>query len=727
MKNKLEVLAPAGNLENLKIAVNNGADAVYLGMQNFNARNKAGNFDESNIKGVVSYCHLHGVKVYLTVNTLVKDSEIDELLSMAKVAVDAKVDAYLVQDLGVAYILKKYFKNIVLHSSTQLGVHNLEGAKVLEDLGFKRVVLSREATLDDIKDISKNTNLEIEYFVQGALCVAFSGQCYMSSLMHNESGNRGRCLQLCRLKYRSKINGEPLKAGYLLSPRDLCLIDKLQELWSAGVASLKIEGRMRRSGYVATVTSEYRKAVDYIQNNKPFDTQNSIQNFKKVFYRGEYNDGLYLTEKDPNIINPLYQNHRGVQIGKVLSVKPFKNLNEIVIKSSHELVQNDGIKCVGSQEIGLGVGNVKKLGKDIYGIISTAKPNINDDVYLTVDKVFEDKLISTQNKLKISATFSAKIGKKASLVFEYNGTTAQVFSEGAVDKAKTAPLTLDSAKEQISKLNDTEFTLDSFTCDIDDVFMPKSALNDMRRNACEKLKENILLAYKKSEQEVEYLGDEDFKKDKGTSAINNKLSLIIVNENTKVDSPLTDVVYAPIDYNDTISCKKLRESVKTKLYLNLPNVANKKDIAVIRKLYNAVSFDGIVINNIYGIALAKELNIPSNNIIAGTGMNVINTFAKKFLNEYGITKIISSIEFNLVENSENMYGGVPTLMTLCHCPYKVNFGGDCKTCHYQDGLTYTQDSGKVFEIRRYRLNNCYFELLPQDFRLNGKDIIDMRK
>jgi len=726
MKNKLEVLAPAGNLENLKIAVNNGADAVYLGMQNFNARNKAGNFDESNIKDVVSYCHLMGVKVYLTVNTLVKDSEIDEFLKMVKAAVDAKVDAYLVQDLGVAYILKKYFDGIVLHSSTQLGVHNLQGAKVLEELGFRRVVLSREATLDDIKDISKNTNLEIEYFVQGALCVAFSGQCYMSSLMHNESGNRGRCLQLCRLKYRSKINGEPLKAGYLLSPRDLCLIDKLQELVSAGVASLKIEGRMRRSGYVAAVTSEYRKAVDYIQNNKAFDTKNSIQNFKKVFYRGEYNDGLYLTEKDPNIINPLYQNHRGVQIGKVLSVKPFKNLNEIVIKSSHELVQNDGIKCVGKQEIGLGVGNVKKLGKDIYGIISTAKPSINDDVYLTVDKAFEDKLISAQSKLKINATFRAKIGDRASLVFEHNDITTQVFSESIVDKAKTSPLTPDSAKEQISKLNDTEFTLDCFTADLDDIFMPKSVLNEMRRNACERLKENILAAYNMGLQEVKYLGDEAFIADKQTKAKTEKLSIAIINEKV-VTIPKIDIIYSPLDYNDIKSATCIRDKAKAKLYLALPNVANKKDMEVIRKLYTSVNFDGVVINNIYGIALAKELNIAPSNIIAGTGMNITNAFAKKFLNNFGITKIMSSIEFNLVENSENMYGGVPTLMTLCHCPYKVNFGGDCRECHYQDGLTYTQESGKVFRIRRYRLNNCYFELLPQDFRLNGKDIIDMRE
>ena len=200
MNNNLELLAPVGSMDNLKVAVSSGADAVYLGMQNFNARDKADNFTAENIKEVVDYCHLHNVKVYLTVNTIIKDNEINMLVDTIKSAVEANVDAYIVQDLGVATLLKNTFVNINLHASTQMGVHNLKGAKLIEEFGFSRVVLSRETTLEDIKQIAQNTKLEIEYFVQGALCVAFSGNCYLSSILHGQSGNRGKCLQLCRLK-----------------------------------------------------------------------------------------------------------------------------------------------------------------------------------------------------------------------------------------------------------------------------------------------------------------------------------------------------------------------------------------------------------------------------------------------------------------------------------------------------------------------------------------------
>lgn len=724
--NNLELLAPAGNMDNLKVAVNNGADAVYLGMQNFNARNKAGNFDESNIKDVVDFCHLHNVKVYLTVNTIIKDSEIEDLLDMVKVAVCANVDAYIVQDFGVALLLKNTFENIVLHASTQMGVHNLYGAKVLEEFGFKRVVLSRETTLEDIKQISQNTNLEIEYFVQGALCVAFSGQCYLSSLMHNKSGNRGRCLQLCRLKYRSQLNNSQLKGGYLLSPADLCLIDKLQELKSAGVTSLKIEGRMRREGYVGVVTSEYRKAIDCLESNCSFDAIASKQNIKKVFYRGKCNEGLYLNTKNPNIINPLYQNHRGVQIGKVISVKPFKNINEIIIKSSHNLIQNDGIKCVGKYETSLGVGSVKLVGNNLYSIISSAKPNKDDLVYLTVDKAFEDGVVQKTKKLEIDATFEGKIGKKIKLTFAYKDI--KVCEESIVAKeAKTAPITQDLVKEQISKLNDTEFILAGFDSDIDNIFVPKSVINELRRKAIKALENKIIAKYNSDMPKVNFLADK-YMKLKKQKAINNSFLAKIINEDVELSDKEVmsyDIIYFPQDYNNVGCAKNLLSEQGSKIYLNLPNVANYKDLGVIKKLLSECKFSGVVVNNLYGLGLAKELGIDVDRIIAGVGMNVANEYSIKFFNSYGINKIMSSIESNLVENPQNVFGGKPTLMTLCHCPYKVNFGGDCSNCHYKKGLKYIQDSGKEFDIRRYRLFNCYFEVIS-DLRLNGKDIIDLR-
>jgi len=706
MKN-LEILAPAGNLENLKVAISNGANAVYLGLQSFNARNKADNFTTENIKDVTRYCHLRGVKVYLTVNTIVKNDEFDELIDMVAQCVDAKVDAYIVQDLGVAHVLRNTFKNINLHASTQMGVHNLMGAKLLEKLGFSRVVLSRETTIDDIKQISQNTNLEIEYFVQGALCVAFSGNCYLSSLCHSESGNRGRCLQLCRLKYRSFQNDKQIASGYLLSPTDLCLIDKLTQLKDAGVTSLKIEGRMRRAGYVGAVVSEYKKAINHIEYTK--------DSFKKSFYRGKYNEGLYLTDKNPNIINKEYQNHRGVEIGVVKNIKPFKNLNEVIVLSNHKLIQNDGVKFVGAKEISLGVGSVKDMGNNTYSLITTAKPEIGDKVYLTVDKAWEDSQTQIKDKLKIKATFSAHIGKKAKLEFCFEDSVALVESDSVVEKAQNAPLSSESIEQSISKLGDTDFELETFECAIEDIFMPKSLLNDLRRKAAEKLTSEILDNYALDNiKDIERVPFE-IKKREGK-----KLSFVVINEESSFDEKV-DVIISPKDYNDIPAIKKALSKVKGKKYLNLPIVANTKDMEVLNRLTDAIDFDGVVANNIYG------LSYPAKDTIGGFGLNIANSYTVDFLASCGVEAFIKSIEDYLSKDlgGGNEYVGKIPLMTLCHCPFKVNYGGDCSKCKYSDGLVYRQESGKEFGIRRYKLYNCYFELLGKTKKDIG-DIEDIR-
>ena len=264
--NKMELLAPAGNFESLYAAINAGCDAVYLGLDDFNARIKAENFNTTNIYDVVRYAHLRDVKVYVTLNIIIKDDEYSSLLRMIKETIKANVDAYIIQDLGVASFLKSHFPNICLHASTQMGIHNVQGAQVAKELGFTRIVLSRETKLEDIKEIKEKTNLEIEYFIQGALCVSFSGNCYLSSFKTLNSGNRGRCQQLCRLKYQA-FNGDTfINSGYLISPRDLSLIKNISLLKEAGVDSLKIEGRLRRKGYVATTVSTYRKVLDIFKN-----------------------------------------------------------------------------------------------------------------------------------------------------------------------------------------------------------------------------------------------------------------------------------------------------------------------------------------------------------------------------------------------------------------------------------------------------------------------------
>ena len=324
---KMELLSPSGDIDSLKLAVDNGADAIYLGLQNFNARRNANNFNEDNIKDYVRYCHLFNVKVYITLNTNIKDNEISDLKSTILACKNAKVDAFIITDFLTAKLVRE-LTDIPMHASTQLGVNNLYGAKYLEKLGFKRVVLARETKLEDIQAIKENTSLEIEYFVHGALCVSYSGQCLFSSMISGESANRGLCKQPCRQLYKNESNNDGF--SYLLSTKDLCLIEKLPLLKKLGIDSLKIEGRLKRPEYVGVVTKAYRQALDNIDNEN-YNTAKLITDLKKIYNRGEFTKGYLLHE---NVMYNKTQNHIGEYIGKITKIKGnnsvlnCKNFNE---------------------------------------------------------------------------------------------------------------------------------------------------------------------------------------------------------------------------------------------------------------------------------------------------------------------------------------------------------------------------------------------------------------
>ena len=331
---KMELLAPAGNMESLKMAIYNGANAVYLGIKQYNARNNIDGFTLDTLREAVDFAHLYDVRVYLALNILFKD---DELQSALDVVVDANnigVDAFIVQDLGLAYLIKQHYPSIELHASTQMAIHNLEGVRMLERLGFSRVVLARETSPEEIKRISDNSNMEIEFFVQGALCVSFSGNCYMCSHLVDKSGNRGVCQQFCRLPYVFE-KGKVSKRGFLLSAKDICMLDRLSQLSDLGVCSLKIEGRARRPYYVAQACKVYRNALDGKVN-----LQEDLDALKVAFNRNftpAYFDG------NANIISKI-QGNNGLKIGVVNSVKNGSKFNEIFIQSNHHNLGKCGLK-----------------------------------------------------------------------------------------------------------------------------------------------------------------------------------------------------------------------------------------------------------------------------------------------------------------------------------------------------------------------------------------------
>lgn len=718
---EVELLAPAGDMQSFKAAIFNGADAVYLGLKDFNARAKAENFTTDNIAEVVQMAHLFNCKVFVTVNTLVKNCEIEQFLNMVKSAVLAKVDAFLVQDFGVAKILKSCFPNICLHSSTQMGIHNLQGAKMAEKLGFSRVVLSRETKLEDIIDIKKNTNLEIEYFVQGALCVAFSGNCYFSALCSGESGNRGRCKQYCRMVYNSQFKNEILKQGYLLSPADLCLIKNLKLLIDAGVKSFKIEGRLRRTGYVAQAVKSYRKAIDYIYKNKELDFENEIYKLKKVFNRGNFNFESYLKNGVPNnIIYTSVQNHLGIPIGTVEDVKPFKNLYKVIIKTTHQINNGDGLKFFENnlEQLSIGVGNVDKIKNDLYCVYTKHQIKPGWVVNLILDFKTEENLINIKKEIGCNVKVYAKQNNALKVVIQSANVTIEKQSEFICQKAKNCVTSQDEIITQFRKTGDTYFNIETCIVDTDGVFIPKSVLNELRRNALELLKQNIIKNNTSSIATCNDLMIDTITK-KQPQKMKNKYKNVYIFDNFEIFNKNITVqnsdlfVFAPSEFNNDLALKIKsfhNKNLKINLGILLPIIANHKDILIIEKIINSNKHLVLVANNIYGLYYLEK----GFDVFVGTGLNMFNNFSESFFAELGCCGGVVSVEqsvndFNVNENTVYSFGDF-VLMTFCHCPFKTVYNNTCSNCSYKENLTYVDKNAK-YKIRRYKISQCYFELL----------------
>ena len=715
----LEVLAPIGSIQALKAAIYSGADAVYLGLDLFNARIKADNFTKDNLRQYVEYCHLFGVKVYVTFNTAIKSSEMQVFAEYVDIAAKAKVDAFIVTDLGTLDIFKKY--NVPLHGSTQIGVHNLAGARVLEELGFSRVVLARETLIEDIVKIKQNTSLEIEYFVHGALCVCFSGSCLMSSMMSGDSGNRGRCNQPCRLKYSSTFSNEE---KYLLSPKDQCLIDKIEELYRAGVDSLKIEGRLKQPHYVGGVVSEYRKAVDNILLNKT----NSIN--KSALLRG-YNRGNftlgYNYENSKSIIFEKINGNIGEEIGEIVSCK-----NGILkIKAKSTLNVGDGVKIIknGKEAGGFCITNIK-FADGLYLVRTNKIFESRSKVCLTFEKSQVDRFNTISPKLSIKFTLTALVGKKLSIKAVYNDICVEVVGD-TVEMAKSLGTTKKDIVNQLLRLGDSDFVSNEDNIQFihdegEQCFLPKSTLNNMRREVVEKLRNEIISNFEKSQERKVY---------QHVKSITNDDCKLIDNNNLYVEIDGSEESIAALKELDCKFnlCLKFSQNMSNitqiilnnnliknnleHIFLRLPRIARGRDYDIIEKILLDAndSYDGIIADNLYAVYLAKKFNKL---LIGGIGLNIFNNQYSKVL---GLDRAINSVELNKNEllDEEIIYGyGRLPIMTLLHCPVQVNTKCDCKTCKYNGEFSYYDRRGE-YRISRYKLNFCQFELYNQQ-------IIDIR-
>lgn len=701
----MELLAPVGDLQSFYSAIYHGADAVYLGLQSFNARIKAENFTTDNLAQIVEFAHLYGVKVYVTINVLVQDNEIDDFIATVKTCIQAKVDAYIIQDFGMAKLLLNHFPRIVLHASTQMGIHNLSGAKFLETLGFKRVVLSRETKLTDIKLIHEQTNLEIEYFVQGALCVAFSGNCYLSSLKNGNSGNRGKCLQLCRLPYQVYEGTQKIAEGYYLSAKDLCLMKQLQVLADAGVDSLKIEGRLKRASYVAQVTHSYRQAIDNFQT---VNIEKEKSKISALFSRGQFNERAYL-EHNFEIINPVIGNHQGRKIGRVLATVKFKQIYKITLRLSENIGQGDALRFVQDQRhFSVGVGNVNVLDNGTVEIFSKQKIPVGCDVYLLKSEAKEKVLTDYEKKLMVDFNLVAHENQTPELMAHCGKVSVLVRGEKVVELAKTASVTYEQVYKQLNKLSDTKFRLGTLNCDLGSVFIPVSDLNALRRKVISALEDAIIKQYNARLPQITEVNQFetpvlDMPK-KNFYLVDSSLNLQVA------DLKNFNVILCPAEYQidtvkDLVNALLAKGIKKQAIYLNLPIVSTEKEIAVLDEILQQIDV-GIIANNYAHLRWIKQYRT-----VAGWGLNVFNCYTAMALLQLGCENIIWSLEKNDATNCGSvLVSGYPALMTLCHCPVREVFGNDCTHCRYSTKLTYQDEKHNRYHLRRIKIQHCYFEL-----------------
>ena len=696
----IELLSPVGDLDCLKAAVQNGADCVYFGASNFSARAFASNFDDLEL--AINYAKIRGVKTNLTLNTLIKNDEFEDAYNLAKKAYELGIDAIIVQDLGLATRLIKDFPDLPIHASTQMSIHNLQGTLKLQNLGFKRVVLARELCANEIEYICQNSNVEIECFIHGALCISYSGQCLFSSLVGGRSGNRGKCAQPCRLPYELVQNGnETIDKGFLLSTKDLCGLDYIPFLINAGVTSFKIEGRMKTPEYVATVTRIYRKYIDLALSGNPYVIdEKDKKDLLQVFNRGLSSNGHLDKEPNKNLIYPIKPNNMGLPLGIIQKYN--KTNGHITLKLQEELYVGDCISTqkengsynvselmVKNKNIKIGnIGNLVTIGR-MKGNIS-----VGDKVYKISSKVLKDNALNSfktenrkiplniklfiQNNKNISAVVNScyKYDLYKNLNFEY---TFNIIPNTSINK----PLDKDTIIKQFSKTNNSIYEFKKIEIILDDnLFLPISSLNDLRRTILENIEKQTLDKIKRTSNccYTPIVSNASNLKN------NYKISLLLNDLNLEYDySKLNGVhnLYIPLKFfvnkNYENILKVLNKKFSTYIYLPTIIRANYRNlfydnIVNTTKKYN---IKGIVLSNISNFMLISDLYKSNKNLelIANYTFNIYNNETINKLNELQISRYTVSPELNklsilnLYGNPQKeliVYGKIP-LMNMNYC------------------------------------------------------------
>ena len=702
----MECLAPAGNREALLRADAAGADAVYLGYAAFSARAGAGNFDRRELEEAIRYAHLRHMRVHVTVNTLVKDGELEAVTEVLRLLRELRADAVLVQDLGVLRIARSLFPGLTVHASTQMAIHNRTGVIWCGKQGIRRAVLARECSLDEIRKCA-DTGVETEVFGHGAQCVAVSGLCLFSSMVGERSGNRGRCAQPCRMEYTYRG-----RRGAWLSPRDICLRDELPELEKAGVASVKLEGRLKRPEYVAVVTESYRKGLDSLAGGR-FESagEEEKEGLLQIFNRGGFMKGYALGCEDAGVIFPGAVNHQGVRIGSVAGADG----KLARVRLEKDLRDGDGLAVRGERgETGLVyAGPDTRAGETALLRLRAGTGVKAGDVVFRLTDAAQLKAAESLKGRTVPADLKLKAvpGEPLTMTASDGESRAEVYGE-AVAAAENRAATKEELARSIRKTGDTVFVPRSAEIETEGAFVPVSRVNAIRREALERLAEARIAAFEPD------TGAEG-KYPEACLPAREAPDMAYVRTSGQAEAARAAglrVVRCPEDYRAE-ALEALRREIRPGDWFALPDVCEEATLRALRRWTeeNRELLGGVVL----GSAGQLGMDWPAA-YGAGPGIPVMNRQAASLLFGQGCEFVTASPELTGQELKTLLAGSAPIvtavygrtrLMLLHHCPARTALGlsrghRDCRMCDegHPDAL-----AGQALEDRRgYR-----FPLLRQ--------------
>ncbi|SHJ15097.1 putative protease [Dethiosulfatibacter aminovorans DSM 17477] len=719
---KHELLAPAGNSESFYAAVKAGADAVYLGGKVFNARNFADNFTDNDLEDLIKYAHLAGVKVYVTLNTLVKEKEIMEALEYANYLNSINVDAVIVQDWGLMMLIDKHIPGLNIHGSTQMTICDYFGIELLDKYHIKKNILARETPFERLKLIREKSDKSLEVFIHGALCCSYSGQCYISAYFGGRSGNRGRCAQTCRLSFDIIDKETGLKANdrpvYPLSLKEFNIGSKIQKLADIGIDTFKIEGRMRKPEYVDRIVTYYRQLLDGIYD------ENVKKQVEQVFSRG-FTKGLLFGDFGKDLMAYDSPKNTGSLLGTVKNI----NGNSAGVQLVDDVSVGDGI-TYGRNERNKGfiIERLVQKGKSIKEanagelvyIKAKQKMEIGDVIYKTFNKKLSDEVsirIKNDDIYHLRPLdFDVRIreGERIFLRAVSGEHKTEVYSDDVVEGAKNAPAEVEYVINQLSKTGGTVFAVKDANIDlVGNVFVSKSVLNSMRRKAIESLEEKIL-EHDKKEVSLEIGEREAFERD---NDMRYSLNMNSDRDYESIKFNEIDLVYIPYYFisEEMVDCISEKND-DAEIVLSFRNVSKTYDYAEAERTYKKFndSIIGIQVDNIDGLAFAKSLG--EKNIYCDFEMNIMNQYSADFLKAEGVKCFTHSVEASLEDIDEInkgtvmkteciVYSNLP-LMTIRNCPLahmkNCRDTSKCSSCDMYDRYVLKDRKGYLISMSRNR-------------------------